>query len=67
MSLSLIDPDSPFRYLEVAGKLVVTIADPTAAFSLELQTRYGFPNGPPPADATDRVILVMSLERFTTQ
>ncbi len=67
MSLSLIDPESPFRYLEVAGHLVDTIADPTAAFYLELQTRYGFPNGPAPADAADRVILVMSVERFTTQ
>ena len=67
MSLSLIDPESPFRYLEVAGRLVDVVADPAAAFYLRLQTRYGFPSGAAPADAADRVILTMSVERFTTQ
>lgn len=67
MSLSLIDPESPFRYLEVAGRLVEVVADPTAAFYVRLQTRYGIPDGPVPKDAADRVILVMSIERFTTQ
>jgi PPOX class probable F420-dependent enzyme len=67
MSLSLIDPDSPFRYLEVGGRLVEIVADPEAAFYVRLQTRYGIVDGPVPADAADRIILVMDVERFTKQ
>jgi PPOX class probable F420-dependent enzyme len=67
MSLSLLDPDSPFRYLEVGGRLVEIVADPEAAFYVRLQTRYGIVDGPVPADAADRIILVMDVERFTKQ
>ena len=67
MSLSIIDPDNPFRYLEVAGRLVEVVPDPTGAFYVELQNRYGNPSDAPPADKADRVILVMSVERTTQQ
>lgn len=65
MSLSIIDPDNPFRYLEVAGKLVEVIPDPEGAFYVRLQNRYGNASSEPPRDKADRVILVMSIERAT--
>lgn len=67
MALSVIDPENPFRYLEVAGRLVDVIEDPTGAFYVELQQRYGNPSATPPPDADRRVILVMSIERATKQ
>jgi PPOX class probable F420-dependent enzyme len=67
MSLSIVDPDNPFRYLEVAGRLVDVVPDPTGAFYVELQNRYGNPSDVPPPDKADRVILVMSIERTTKQ
>ncbi len=67
MSLSIIDPESPYRYLEVAGTLVEIIPDPTGAYYVHLQNRYGNPSTQPPADHPNRVVLVMSIERVTTQ
>lgn len=67
MSLSIIDPDDPFRYLEVAGRLVEVVPDPEGAFYVRLQNRYGNPSTTPPQDSPDRVILVMSVERSTHQ
>ncbi len=67
MALSILDPDSPFHYLEVAGRLVEVIPDPEGAFYVRLQNRYGNPSTTPPPDKADRVILVMSIERTTGQ
>jgi PPOX class probable F420-dependent enzyme len=67
MSLSVLDPDNPFHYLEVAGKLVEVVPDPEGAMYVRLQNRYGNASQTPPADKTDRVILVMSIERSTKQ
>ena len=41
MSLSIIDPDDQFRYLELRGKLVGIEPDPTGAFYVRLGRRYG--------------------------
>jgi len=67
MALSIIDPDDPFRYLEVAGRLVEIVPDPEGRFYVKLQNRYGNPSRNPPRDRADRVILVMSIERSTKQ
>lgn len=67
MSLMLLDPDNPFSYLEVRGRLVDVVDDPTGAFYVELQNRYGNPSTQPPADAAQRIILVMSLETLLGQ
>lgn len=67
MALSVTDPDDPFRYLEVAGRLVDVVPDPEGAFFVHLRNRYGDPSSTPPADAAQRVVLVMSIERHTTQ
>ncbi|MFV0320337.1 MAG: PPOX class F420-dependent oxidoreductase [Microbacterium sp.] len=67
MALSILDPDSPSHYLEIAGRLVETIPDPEGAFFVRLQNRYGNPSTTPPRDKADRVVLVMSIERTTSQ
>lgn len=67
MSLSIIDPDNQFRYLELRGKLVEVEPDPTGAFYVRLGKRYGNPTQQPPPDSADRVVLVMSIEKTTKQ
>jgi PPOX class probable F420-dependent enzyme len=66
-ALSVIDPDNPFSYLEVAGTLVAVEPDPEGAFYVRLQNRYGNPSQTPPPDKANRVVLVMSIERATAQ
>jgi len=63
MSFAIIDPAVPHEYLEVRGKLIEVIPDPTGAFYVHLQNRYGDPSDRPPRDKADRVILVMSIEK----
>jgi PPOX class probable F420-dependent enzyme len=65
MTLLVIDPDIPQRYLEVRGELAEIVPDPEAAFFVRLGHRYGDPDTEPPADKADRVILVMSVQRAT--
>lgn len=65
MSLLVIDPDDPMRYLEVRGSLVEFIPDPTGAFYVVLGKRYGNPHQQAPADSPDRVIVVMSVEKIS--
>jgi PPOX class probable F420-dependent enzyme len=67
MSLAVIDPADPLRYLEVRGRLVEVEPDPTGAFYVTLAHRYGMTDPRPPADSADRVVLTMSLEHVTTQ
>lgn len=67
MSMSVIDPDNPFRYLEVAGRLVEARPDTEGEFYMRLQKRYGNATPEVPQDAPDRVVLVMSIERATKQ
>ena len=63
MSLMIIDPDDPQVYLELWGKLVEVVEDPTGALYVRLGQRYGNPDQQPPPDKADRVILVMSVEK----
>ena len=65
MSLSVMDPDDPMRYLELRGKLLESVPDPSGAFYVVLGKRYGNPAQQPPADSPDRVILVMSIDKVT--
>jgi len=67
MSYSIVDPDNPFRYLEVRGRLVEAIPDPTGEFYVFLGKRYGNAEQIAPPDSPDRVILVMSVEKTTFQ
>ena len=63
MSFMVFDPDDPNTYIEVRGKLIEATPDPTGAFYVRLQQRYGSSSDRPPKDAVDRVILVMSVEK----
>ncbi|MET1044754.1 MAG: PPOX class F420-dependent oxidoreductase [Microbacteriaceae bacterium] len=63
MSLSVFDPENPFSYIEVRGRLLDAIADPTGSFYVRLGQRYGNAEQQAPADSADRVILVMSVEK----
>ncbi|HCS61483.1 MAG TPA: PPOX class F420-dependent oxidoreductase [Microbacterium sp.] len=63
MSLMVFDPENPQRYIEVRGHLVEATPDPTGGFYQRLGRRYGNPDTPAPADAADRVILVMSIAK----
>lgn len=65
MSLLVVDPDDPMRFVEVRGALVETRPDPTGAFYVHLGQRYGDPDQQPPPDSADRVILVMSVDKVT--
>lgn len=62
MSLMVLDPANPYRYIEVRGRLVAAEPDPTGAFYVRLGQRYGNPGQVAPPDSADRVILSMSIE-----
>jgi PPOX class probable F420-dependent enzyme len=59
VSMSVVDPDNGYRYLEVRGRMTAIEPDPTGAFYATLSARYGR-GGEPPPDAADRVILVVT-------
>jgi PPOX class probable F420-dependent enzyme len=65
MSLSIVDPDQPFLYAEIRGHLAGVVDDPTGAFYVELQNRYGNPSTQAPPDAADRIILRMAIDTVT--
>ena len=65
MSLAVFDPKSPIDYIEVRGRLASVIPDPTGSFYDHLHKRYGG-DGMIPADAEDRVILVMTIDQVIT-
>ena len=63
MSLLIVDPDDPLRFLEVRGSLVKVEPDPTGAFYVHLGRRYGNAEQQPPPDIADRVVLYMSVDQ----
>lgn len=67
MSFVVFDPERPIHYVEVRGSLVEVHPDPTGAFHQRLAARYGQQSPPAPADAPDRVVLVMSIDRVLGQ
>ncbi|MGA5462277.1 PPOX class F420-dependent oxidoreductase [Mycobacterium sp. NPDC050041] len=67
VAMSISDPNNPYRYLEVRGVVEEIVPDPTGAFYLHLNDRYSGPLTEPPADAQDRVILVVRPTGFTKQ
>ena len=63
MTLAMIDHDEALSYVEVRGRLTEVIPDPEGAFYVHLGQRYGEADTEPPADRSDRVILVMQIEK----
>jgi PPOX class probable F420-dependent enzyme len=66
VALSIADPDRPYRYLEIRGRVERIFPDPQGAEFVRLAERYGLPQGPPP-DAADRVAVAIRPQHTTTQ
>lgn len=67
VAFSVIDPDDPYRHLEVRGVVERLDPDPSGDFYLELADRYQVSwRGKPPKDAADRVVLVVRPTRTST-
>jgi PPOX class probable F420-dependent enzyme len=67
MSFMVFDPDQPYRYIEVRGRLVNEVPDPEGAFYVRLGQRYGNAGQQPPPDRANRVILKMSVDKVGGQ
>ena len=66
VALSIADPDRPYRYLEIRGRVERIVPDPQGAEFVRLAERYGMPQGPPP-DAADRVAVAIRPQHTTMQ
>jgi PPOX class probable F420-dependent enzyme len=66
VAFSIHDPDQPYRYLEVRGKVVEVVPDPEGEFFVSLAKRYG-EDWPAPPDKADRVVYVVSVEKTSKQ
>ena len=67
IAMSVNDPDQPYRYLEVRGRVERIEPDPGAEFFAELAKRYGLELDGPPGDAADRVVFVVRPEAVSYQ
>jgi PPOX class probable F420-dependent enzyme len=66
VAISMIDPDNPYRYLEVRGTVTDITPDPKGEFYQELARRYGR-EPVAPRDAAHRVILTVEITHATWQ
>ena len=66
MSLLVTDPDDAMRYVELRGRLIEAVPDPTGEYYVFLGRRYGNAAQEPPPDSADRVVLVMSIDSVST-
>jgi PPOX class probable F420-dependent enzyme len=67
IAMSVHDPDRPYRYLEVRGRVERIEPDPGAEFFAELANRYGLELDGPPGDAADRVVFVVRPDAVSYQ
>ena len=67
VALSILDPDRPWRYVEIRGRVECVVADPQAAEFLRLAERYGMEQPGPPPDAADRIAVAIRPLHTTTQ
>ncbi len=67
ISLSIVDPVNPYRYLEVRGKAIEVIEDPDKAFIDSMAQKYlGQEKYPWSQPEDQRVIVVVEPERALT-
>jgi PPOX class probable F420-dependent enzyme len=66
VALSITDPDTQYRYLQVRGVVENIEDDPTGSFHEVLQQRYKGTVGPVP-DRENRVILIIRPTAFRTE
>jgi PPOX class probable F420-dependent enzyme len=57
VAFSILDPDNPYRFIEVRGQVESVEGDPDAAFYRNLQARYG--QSYPITDADVRVVVTV--------
>lgn len=67
VAVSINDPDAPYRYLEIRGRVERIEPDPGAVFFGELAQRYALALDGPPGDAADRVVFVVRPEALSYQ
>lgn len=67
VTLSINDPDQPYRYLEIRGTVVDIRPDPDGAFFAHLAHRYRLDMPLPPGDVADRIVYTVHPERSTSQ
>lgn len=67
VAVSINDPDQPYRYLEIRGRVERIEPDAGATFFAELAQRYSLPIEGPPGDAADRVVFVVQPEAVSFQ
>lgn len=67
VAMSIIDPDNPYKFLEVRGVVEDVVADPDGSFYMHLNDRYDGPMTEAPSDKADRVILVVRPTGYSKQ
>ena len=67
VALSIVDPENPFRYLEIRGKVVKVEPDPDKAFIDEMANKYlGVEKYPWNQPGEERIVMVVEPKRTTT-
>jgi PPOX class probable F420-dependent enzyme len=62
VAFSVLDPDNPYRFIEVRGDVATIEADPGGTFYRRLQERYG--QSYPVTDAVVRVVVTVRPTSF---
>jgi len=66
IALSIVDPENPFRYLEIRGQVVRFDPDPDKAFIDQMAQKYlGVEKYPWSQPGEDRVVIVVEPQRVT--
>lgn len=67
IAISIIDPENPYRYLEIRGKMVRVEPDPDKAFIDRMAQKYlGQEKYPWNRPEDERVVVVVEPEHITT-
>lgn len=67
VALSIVDPQNPYRYLEIRGKVVAVEPDPERAFIDSMAKKYlGQDRYPWHRPGDERIVIVVEPERTTS-
>jgi PPOX class probable F420-dependent enzyme len=67
VALSIVDPENPYRYLEIRGKVVAVEPDPERAFIDSMAKKYlGQDRYPWHRPGDERIVIVVEPERTTS-
>jgi PPOX class probable F420-dependent enzyme len=66
LALSIVDPDNPYRYLELRGRVVRIDPDPAKAFIDSMAKKYlGVDEYPWNQPGDERIVMVIAVEHTT--